>query len=101
MYLHDKKEYKQETLFIACSIFDRYLDAIGIANFDQNEMITLATVCVLMSAKLEQPISPNFNRMIALLKSSEAKIVTKPKLIDLEAKILVKFGFDFNFGSPI
>lgn len=40
-------------MFIACAIFDRYIAQVGAANFDQKEVITLATVSVLMSAKLE------------------------------------------------
>ena len=54
-----------------------------------------------MAAKLEQPISPSFTRMISLLTEEEKKIVTKQKLIDLEFNILVMFGFDFNFPGPI
>ena len=39
--------------------------------------------------------------MINLLKTNEQAIVTKQKLIDLEADILRKFGFDFYFGTPM
>ena len=52
-YLHDQKQYKRETLFIACGIFDRYIAAVGASNFDPKEVITLATISILMSAKLE------------------------------------------------
>ena len=54
-----------------------------------------------MSAKLEQPISPSFSRMISLLSDEEKKLVDKKALIKLEAAILTKFGFDFNFQGPI
>lgn len=54
-----------------------------------------------MSAKLEQPISPSFTRMINLLNEEEKKHVCKQSLIDLEANILCKLGFDFNFPGPI
>lgn len=33
-YLHDQKQYKRETMFIACAIFDRYIAAVGTANFE-------------------------------------------------------------------
>ena len=49
-------------------------------------MIALATISVLMSAKLEQPISPSFSRMISLLTDEEQKLVSKKELIDLESK---------------
>jgi hypothetical protein len=54
-----------------------------------------------MAAKLEQPISPSFTRMISLLTEDEKKSVTKQKLIDLETNILIVFGFDFNFPGPL
>jgi len=34
--LHEKKEYKPESLFIAVGIFDRYLKFIGPTNFPRN-----------------------------------------------------------------
>jgi hypothetical protein len=40
-------------------------------------VISLATISLLLSAKLEQPVSPNFTRMIELLSEAEKKIVTK------------------------
>jgi len=64
-------------------------------------VISLATISLLLSAKLEQPVSPNFTRMIELLSEAEKKIVTKNKLIDLEANILIVLGFDFNFPGPV
>ena len=98
---HQKKDYKEETLFIAASIFDRYINIIGVSNFSKSLVVHLATISVLMSAKLEQPISPSFTRMINLLSPEEKKNVTKQALIELEADILIKLGFDFNFPGPI
>ena len=99
--LHQKKDYKEETLFIASSIFDRYINIVGVGHFNKNLTVHLATIAVLMSAKLEQPISPSFTRMINLLSPDEKKNVTKQSLIDLESDILIKLGFDFNFPGPV
>lgn len=99
--LHYKKEYKEETLFVAAGIFDRYINEVGIHKFNRQLTVHLATIAVLMSAKLEQPISPSFTRMINLLSTSEKQAVTKQDLINLEADILFKLGFDFNFPGPI
>ena len=74
---------------------------VGPQHFPKNQMVSLATICVLMSAKLEQPISPSFTRMINLLTDEEKKYVSKQSLIDIEAWILMKLGFDFNFPGPI
>lgn len=99
--LHIKKDYKPESLFVAAGILDRYIYMIGVQNFPRSQMVNLATISVLMSAKLEQPISPSFTRMINLLSDEEKKYVSKQKLIDLEAQIIMTLGFDFNFPGPI
>ena len=75
--LHMRKGYKVETLFIAAGIFDRYINMVGAKSFPRPQVLHLATICVLMSAKLEQPISPSFTRMINLLPEEEKKHVTK------------------------
>lgn len=76
-YLHEKKEYKKETLFVAASIFDRYIHMVGVNNFNKHNILHLAVISVLMSAKLEQPISPSFSRMISLLQKDEKDSVSK------------------------
>jgi hypothetical protein len=69
--------------------------------FHKNSIVVLSTACILIAAKLEQPISPSFTRMISLLREDEKKVVTKAKIVEMEGKILTKFGFDFNFQGPI
>ena len=99
--LHEKKGYKIETLFAAQNIFDRYLNIIGHWTISNKEYLLLATIATLMSAKLEQDISPSFSRMISLLTRQEQKYVSKQALIELEREIITIFGFDFNFPGPI
>ena len=65
--LHKKKDYKIETLHLAGSIADRYLKLVLSKDLEMPNMFALAATCTLMAAKLEQPVSPSFNRMIALL----------------------------------
>jgi ACT domain-containing protein len=64
-------------------------------------MCILATVCILTAAKLEQPISPSFSKMLSLLSEDERKTITIKQMITLEEDILVKLSFDFNFATPI
>ena len=75
--LHYKKAYRLETLFAAQGIFDRYLAQVGHWTFNDKRYVLLATIAVLMSAKLEQDTSPSFNRMIGLLSNQEYKCVSK------------------------
>lgn len=74
---------------------------VDVKNFRPSQVLHLAVISVLMAAKLEQPISPSFNRMINLLPDEERKYVTKKQLILLEQDIIQKLGFDFNFPGPM
>ena len=56
---------------------DHYLFKIGIEDFRRDQMVNLATVSILMAAKLEEPISPSFTRMISKLSKDEQEHVTK------------------------
>jgi len=69
--LHIKKEYKPETLFTAAAIFDRYIAFVGVDSFPKEDIVCLSAISMLMAAKLEQPISPSFMRMIHLLTEDE------------------------------
>jgi len=51
--LHQKKDYKPETLFIASGIFDRFIIQVGVQNFDKINVANLATISILLGAKLE------------------------------------------------
>jgi len=51
--LNLEKDYKEETLFLATSLADRYLVNLAIFNEKPPCLIQLAIVCTLMSAKLE------------------------------------------------
>lgn len=59
-------------------IADRYLAYLAsLRTAVAPDLTALATIAVLMSAKLEQPISPSFNRMIALLPADKKQVITK------------------------
>jgi len=92
--LHKLKGYKVETLYIAVSITDRYLSFLNQRRVTSPPNLTsLATISILMAAKLEQPVSPSFNRMINLLPESKRVGVTKEGLIDLEFNIVASLEF--------
>jgi len=100
-YLHEKKKYRPETYFTAVSIFDRYLATIGQWNFSPGHACLLATVSMLLAAKLDQPMQPCFARMREHLLPEEQKVVTREAYLQLEADILRTFGFDFNCPGPV
>ena len=57
--LHKEKGFKEEVLFLAIGILDRFLDKIGHWNFPRNKMCSLATISVLIAAKVEEAVSPS------------------------------------------
>ena len=91
--LHKKKEYKQETLHLAGSLADRYISLLLQQGKQIPNLFALGATVVLIAAKLEQPISPSFNRMLALLPATEQKNITKQNIVDLEEQILVALQF--------
>ncbi len=99
--MHDKKEYKIETLFTAVYVFDSYLATIGHWNFSRENLCLLSTTSVLLAAKFDEPVSPNFERMIRLLKKEERKSITIKDLLHMEQEVLTKLSFDLNFSNPI
>ena len=99
--LSNLKEYKLETLYLVVSLADRYLVNIAVKGQQAPCLITLAVVSVLMSAKLEQPISPSFNRMISILEDYHHTKLDKKDLIDLEEKVLRTLSFSCHHVSAI
>ena len=75
--LSKKKEYKQETMHLAANLADRYLSISIQQGKSVPNLFCLGATVMLMAAKLEQPISPSFNRMLALLPSSEQARISK------------------------
>lgn len=101
-YLHKKKDaYKQETMHLAGNIADRYLSYLARKGKQSPNMTVLATTALLIAAKIEQPISPSFNRMINLLPESRKARIVKEDLIDLEENIVKALDFDFCYASSI
>ena len=88
-------------MFTAVKIFDKFLANIGHWTFKRKQACILATVSILMGAKMEEPISPSFNRMISLLDEEEQQLVSKKALINMEERILQTLGFDLIFPGPI
>lgn len=99
--LNRQKDYKEETLYLAASLCDRYLVNLAVKNSVAPCLIKLAIICTLMAAKLEQPIQPSYNRMIRLVATEWNVAVTKQELIDMEESIIRMLDFDLHFTGPI
>ena len=68
--LHAKKKYRQETMYLAVSLADRFLINLSVYGLKAPCLVDLAVTCLLVAAKLNQPLRPKFNLMNDLLKST-------------------------------
>lgn len=100
--LHKVKEYKKETLHLAVSVADRYLAKISnLREPPKIDLVAIATISILLAAKLEQPISPSFNRMLSLLSEHQRMNLSRDGLIKLEKHIMETLEFDLQWAGPV
>ncbi len=64
-------------------------------------MIKMAICTTLMAAKLEQPMQPNFNRMVRLVKSKWGVDTSRDELIEIEMNIIYTLDFNLTYTGPI
>lgn len=95
------KSYKEDTLYIACSIADRYIFSLFKSNHSPECLMNLAVTAILMAAKLEQPISPSINRMIKLVYDEWQIELEKQDLIDLEEDVIRELDFEMHLPYPV
>ena len=63
--LHQVKNYKVETLYLAISLVDRYLVNLVIRGEDKPvDFPSLAVSCLFLAAKIEQPFRPSLERLV-------------------------------------
>ena len=65
--LAEYKKYKLETLYLAFNMADRYLACLLADKRALPNLITLAVAALLLTSKIEEHMSPNFNRMIRIM----------------------------------
>ena len=99
--LHRLKAYKEETLYLACSIADRYLSTLTALQLQSPCLIRLAFVATLMAAKLEESVQPSFKRMVRLVYKEWNFHTTKEDLVALETSILHKLDWDIIHPTPL
>ena len=94
-------EYKEETLYMATSLVDRYLALLTILEQPSPCLIRIAFVCVLLAAKHEEPIQPSFNRMVHLIKTEYNFETSKEELVQLERSVITLLDWGLHIETPI
>ena len=100
-YMNNYKSYKLETLYLAVSLADRYLVNIAVQGEQAPCLITLGMTCLLIAAKLEEPVSPSYKILIRTMNDLHKANVQKRDLLRLEEKILIALEFSCHHISPI
>ena len=98
--LRREKDYKEETLYLATSLVDRFLSALRTADRNYPNLIMIAVIATLMAAKMEQPIQPSMIRMIRLVESNWGVGIDQKDLIDLESDIIKTLDFNLIHTAP-
>ena len=83
------------------NIMDRYLISVGHWNFPRLDICLLATTALILAVKMEERLGPKIEFMLEFLTDEENERVDKQAIFDLEAKVLVKLGFDLHFPGPV
>lgn len=96
-----KRRYRRETLFLAVSLADRYLATLAVVGKQAPCLVTLAVTCLLIAAKLNQPLRPKFELMNRLLAQDYSVRVETSNFLALEMDILKVLNFDLQFLSPL
>ena len=91
--IHDFKSYRESTLYLAVNIADRYLQKLATDGSPAPQLELLAVVSVLLAAKYNEPMLPNFNNMVIMMYIKFSKRIEQKDLIDLERQILIKLDF--------
>lgn len=95
------KSYKKETVLIAVGLFDRYLSRLATiqTNKEAVDLVLLITVCLMLAAKLNEPMSPCLDNIVPLIQKPNSKY-EKQHLIDLEFKVVSRLQFDLQVIHP-
>ena len=96
-----KRQYRRETLFLAVSLADRYLVTLTVARRPAPCLVNLAVTCLLIAAKLNQPLRPKFDLMNRLLQQDYDVSVQTEDFLALERAVLNALQFDLQFVSPL
>lgn len=80
---------------------DRYLTILATQGKKAPNLIQLATVSLLMAAKMYQHMNPCFDMMIERLPNLLRKQVTREQLIILEEQIIRALDFDLQCDGPL
>ena len=97
--VHRLKGYREETLYIAISLADKVLKHYAESGKEAPSLIHLGIVCVLISAKLNQPKQPCLMNLVLLVNQWYRDLVSAPELLKLELEVITALQFDLQMET--
>ena len=95
------KQYTEETFFTACNLADRYVIALADIMEQPSSLVSVAITVVLIAAKMCQPVSPSFNRMLRLVKDEWNVEIEKEEILEIEESLLRVLDWNLVTPSPL
>ena len=74
---------------------------MGQYQIDVSRVHTFICTCIIIGAKFEQNKRPKFDNIIGALFEKNGSLISREDITLMEQEILLLFGFDFNFASPL
>lgn len=97
IYIHEKFELIDETLYLTVNLIDRYLSDSNIKIKNDIEFLLLGITCLFIAGKYEEVEPPEITDYIYITKH----IFSKEQIISMEYKILSSFNFNIIHISPL
>lgn len=95
--IHQMKGYREETLFLAVNIADRYLAMLSVLHNLTPSLIELAVISILLAAKINEHESPSYYNMIKIINGQQKKkLIFRSNLLAIEAKVLRSLTFEMH-----
>ena len=105
--VHDIMDFKEESLYIAVGIADRFLVTFSIKyskdlSKERPCLMTLAISSIILAGKLSKQKKVCYPKIMALLTRAKGlQHIRRKNLVECEANILSLLDWDLNCTSPI
>ena len=99
--LHLIKGYRENTLYLAVNIADKYLSTLARKAMPAPDIVTLGVVSLLLAAKMNESMKPNLSNMVILINERIPGKIKLKDLITLEKQILIELEFDLQSETSI
>lgn len=100
--IHEIRNYREETYFLAVDYSNRYLHALGQREEKISSLVLIGIVALVLAAKMNEVEQPNLQNLIEFVNKEFGKsLLTKDAIIKTERDMLVTLQWDLNAPTPL